>query len=235
MITEFNAIEAPTSVDLFIEQIKTAILSGQLHIGDQLPTERELCRQMNVSRGVINTGLRRLQALHFVEMRPRTGNFVADYRRNGSLETLNEIINFRGGNYRPSLLNSIFEVRHQLESDIVRLATRQQNKTTLLEAQQTIVQMENNCSPAESAQLLYQFFHTLAIASDNAVYPLLIANFQSIYLTLGRWLFEIGNSETIDHQLQELFSSILTGQQEAAINKVNQLISWSADQILARD
>ncbi|KRL53102.1 FadR/GntR family transcriptional regulator [Furfurilactobacillus rossiae] len=235
MITEFNAIEAPTSVNLFIEQIKTAILSGQLHIGDQLPTERELCRQMNVSRGVINTGLRRLQALHFVEMRPRTGNFVADYRRNGSLETLNEIINFRGGNYRPSLLNSIFEVRHQLESDIVRLATRQQNKTTLLEAQQTIVQMENNCSPAESAQLLYQFFHTLAIASDNAVYPLLIANFQSIYLTLGRWLFEIGNSETIDHQLQELFSSILTGQQEAAINKVNQLISWSADQILARD
>lgn len=235
MITEFNAIEAPTSVDLFIEQIKTAILSGQLHIGDQLPTERELCRQMNVSRGVINTGLRRLQALHFVEMRPRTGNFVADYRRNGSLETLNEIINFRGGNYRPSLLNSIFEVRHQLESDIVRLATRQQNKTTLLEAQQTIVQMENNCSPAESARLLYQFFHTLAIASDNAVYPLLIANFQSIYLTLGRWLFEIGNSETIDHQLQELFSSILTGQQEAAINKVNQLISWSADQILERD
>ncbi len=39
---EFKKIHAPSSTDLFVNQLKTAILTGEYQPGDQLPSEREL-------------------------------------------------------------------------------------------------------------------------------------------------------------------------------------------------
>lgn len=60
--------------------------------------------------------------LHFIEIKPRYGAFIADYRSAGDLTTMNEIINFHNGHYRISLLKSIYRVRNQIEADIIRLA-----------------------------------------------------------------------------------------------------------------
>lgn len=39
---KFKKINAPSSTDLFVDQLKTAILTGKYQVGDQLPSEREL-------------------------------------------------------------------------------------------------------------------------------------------------------------------------------------------------
>lgn len=84
----FHKITALSMTDLFVEQIENMILSGELAVGEQLPPARELSLKMGVSRTVISAGLVELEKLGFVEIKPRQGVFVCDYRRKGSVETL---------------------------------------------------------------------------------------------------------------------------------------------------
>ena len=76
-------LSAPSLKDLFVQQLQGMILSDELPMGTQLPPERELAQQMQVSRAVVNGGLAELAQQGFLEVRPRQGTFVADYRRNG--------------------------------------------------------------------------------------------------------------------------------------------------------
>lgn len=46
----FREIVAPTLRELFVTQIIEMIFSGELHIGEKLPSERELSEQMHISR-----------------------------------------------------------------------------------------------------------------------------------------------------------------------------------------
>ena len=69
----FKRLTAPSLTDLFVEEIKTMILSGQLAIGEKLPTERQLAEEMNVSLAVVNAGIKRLSALGFIRIAPRKG------------------------------------------------------------------------------------------------------------------------------------------------------------------
>ena len=84
----FNKITALSLTDLFVQQIENMILSGELAVGEQLPPARELSLKMVVSRPVISAGLVELEKLGFVEIRPRQGVYVCDYRRKGTMETL---------------------------------------------------------------------------------------------------------------------------------------------------
>ncbi len=100
------------------------ILSGDLSVGTQLPPERELARQMQVSRAVVNGGLAELAQQGFLEVRPRQGTFVADYRRKGNLRTLIAIMEYRGGVLGKDEIRSILEVRRALEHLAAQRAIR---------------------------------------------------------------------------------------------------------------
>lgn len=94
---EFDRLYAPSLKELFIQQLQNRILSGDLPQGARLPSERELETQMHVSRAVINAGITELARQGFLEVHPRQGTFVADYRRNGNLDTLIAIMQYNGG------------------------------------------------------------------------------------------------------------------------------------------
>ena len=96
----FSKINAMSLTDLFVQQVENMILSGELNIGEQLPSARELCVKMGVSRPVISAGMVELEKMGFVEIHPRKGVFVSDYRRKGTLETLVAIMRYNGGAMR---------------------------------------------------------------------------------------------------------------------------------------
>lgn len=56
---EFEKLQTASLKELFISSVEDKILSGELPIGAQLPTERELAEMMDVSRGVVKAALRR--------------------------------------------------------------------------------------------------------------------------------------------------------------------------------
>ena len=65
---EFEPLYAPSLKDLFVRKLQGMILSGELALGQKLPAERELCRQMGVSRAVVNGGIAELSRQGFLEV-----------------------------------------------------------------------------------------------------------------------------------------------------------------------
>ena len=71
---EFKKISSPTLKELFVTEIESMILSGELSIGEKLPPERELAQQMQISRSVVNDGIADLAQRGFLTIVPPTGN-----------------------------------------------------------------------------------------------------------------------------------------------------------------
>jgi DNA-binding FadR family transcriptional regulator len=74
----FAPIAVARASSAIAEQIRTAIVTGQLGAGDRLPPERELAEQFGVSRVTVRDALRALEAMGLIDVRvgARGGAFV---------------------------------------------------------------------------------------------------------------------------------------------------------------
>lgn len=181
---EFEKLISPSLKELFISNIEAKILSGELPVGQQLPPERQLAQSMGVSRAVVNSGIVELENRGFLDVRPRVGTFVADYRRAGTMETLKSIMTYNRGRLRNEEIRSILEVRDALDklavADIIPHVTELDNML-LLEKVEAIRQARDNRQAAEAA---FAFQHELAMLSGNTPLPLIFRSFYSSVLVL---------------------------------------------------
>jgi len=72
----FQPIQPTRVSDNAIDQILNLIAEGRLKPGDRLPSERELVRQLEVSRASVREALRALEAKGIIEVKPGSGSFV---------------------------------------------------------------------------------------------------------------------------------------------------------------
>lgn len=68
----------PRMFEQVARQIIEFISSEQLRKGDRLPTERQLCELLEVSRASVREGLRILELLKFLESKQGGGTYVAN-------------------------------------------------------------------------------------------------------------------------------------------------------------
>ncbi|MEA5142854.1 MAG: GntR family transcriptional regulator [Oscillibacter sp.] len=181
---EFQKISAPSLKDLFVTQLQSRILSGELPAGTQLPPERELARQMQVSRAVVNGGISDLAAQGFLEIRPRQGTCVADYRSRGNLSTLAAIMEYQGGTLGKEEIRAILEVRRALERLAVERAIRYASERELAELGERLASLSEAGSHRQAAEAAFDFQHQLALASGNSIVPLIYYSFKPAVITL---------------------------------------------------
>lgn len=74
----FSRIEHSRTADEVVGQFEGFILEGVLSAGDRLPAERELARQLDVSRPILRDALKRLEARGLIVTRHGGGTHVAD-------------------------------------------------------------------------------------------------------------------------------------------------------------
>ena len=160
---EFEKLISPSLKELFISNIEAKILSGELPVGQQLPPERQLAQSMGVSRAVVNSGIVELENRGFLDVRPRVGTFVADYRRAGTMETLKSIMTY-----------------NLAVADIIPHVTELDNML-LLEKVEAIRQARDN---RQAAEAVFAFQHELAMLSGNTLLPLIFRSFYSSVLVL---------------------------------------------------
>ena len=65
-----KSIERMPVVEQVTARLKEYIQSDERQVGEKLPTERELCDDLNVGRSTLREAVRILQASGFVENRP---------------------------------------------------------------------------------------------------------------------------------------------------------------------
>jgi DNA-binding FadR family transcriptional regulator len=76
----FTVVNASRMSEAIVEQIRTLIRTNRLRPGDRLPSERELCERLGVSRVTVREALRVLEAGGLVQIRvgARGGAFVTE-------------------------------------------------------------------------------------------------------------------------------------------------------------
>lgn len=74
----FSPVEKVTASQIVTQQLKKAIVSGEMEPGTKLPSERELSSQMKVSRPVIREAMVTLASYGLITSRQGEGNYVAD-------------------------------------------------------------------------------------------------------------------------------------------------------------
>lgn len=177
---EFERLYAPSLKELFMKQLQGMILSGELPMGSRLPSERELCEQLRVSRAVVNGGISELARQGFLEVRPRQGTFVTDYRRNGNMDTLLALLRYNGGVLGKEEIRSILEVRQGLEHMTVSRAIDCASEEGLLRLGKYLDDLSGNPppSPTQAADIAFSFHHDLTVLGGNQILPLIYSSFR---------------------------------------------------------
>jgi len=183
---EFTKLSAPTLKELFVKELESMILSGRLPVGTQLPSERELATSMQVSRAVVNAGISELARKGFLLIHPRVGTFVADYRRDGTIETFLSIVSYNGGNLRGEEVRSILELRIALDTLAVELCAKRITDSEIAQLRESAECIGTSQTPDDAVLYAFAFQHQLAFFSGNALLPIIFSSFKSITRTL--WL-----------------------------------------------
>ncbi|MDD6156342.1 MAG: GntR family transcriptional regulator [Lachnospiraceae bacterium] len=217
---QFKKLSAPSLKELFVEELENKILSGELSIGEKLPSERELATSMQVSRAVVNAGIAELEQKGFLEIRPRVGTFVNDYHRNGSLDTLVSIMKYNGGALSNEEVQSILELRIALVNMASSLAIDKASR----EEMQILVDVLDDIKASPNAEALventFHLYHELAFISGNSLLPLLFTSFKALVCALWhRYVLNYG-MDALKNSSEEFVKLIIAGDKDAAKNYV---------------
>jgi len=126
-----------------VEQIEKLLERGELRPGDQLPPERALAEQFQVSRASVREALRTLELLGVVETRPGGGTFVRQVSPDDLMKPLQSLI-ARGHSVR-----DVIEVRGVVEPALAALAAERIGEEQLAELRQILAEQERKVAAGE--------------------------------------------------------------------------------------
>ncbi len=196
----------------FIREIERRIISGELVCGGRLPAERELVEELNISRTVVHAGLGELAALGFITTKPRKGYIVTDYRTEGTLSVLESIMHYNGGNLAPDLLDALIQSRRLIEVETASLAAKKRTEDDIEFLERILREECESTVREERCELDFSFHHTVAVASKNPLYPLILKSFEPLQKTLIETFYStIPDPRSVAVRHEKLIDAIKAG------------------------
>lgn len=166
-------IPASSVREEFVRTIENKILSGELKIGQRLPPARELCTMMGVSLTSVSTGITELANKGFLEVKPRHGVYVKDYRREATPETFFAILRYNGGSLNAHEIRSFTETRIAADPLVARLAAQRAGDRELAELS-VLAQRFAACREIpEACEAVTALCYRLYQLSDNTIFAML--------------------------------------------------------------
>lgn len=221
---EFQKITSPSLRELFVEQLQHMILSGKLKIGEKLPPERQLAEMMQVSRAVVNGGISDMEKMGFLTVKPRSGTYVADYRRKGTLDTLTAIMKYNGGRIRNEEMRSIFEVRIALDTLAAQLCIDRISDEEIHLLLEKVEQIRDAKDSSEATRAAFEFQHEFALLSGNTLIPLIFQSFQAPVFTMWERYCDLYGIQTLYESNYKMWTYIRDRDTKGAIEWINDSI-----------
>lgn len=152
-----------------VARIRGLIAHGDLHPGDRLPAERDLAKQLGISRPSLRAGLRTLVALGVLHSRHGSGTYVAEKPAFDS-EQLSLMAALHGFTF-----DQMFEARRVLEVQIAGLAAERATGESLTLLAEELANMYATLDDPQQYLIHDIKFHrALAAASDNPILAALV-------------------------------------------------------------
>ena len=126
-----------------VEQIEGLLERGDIRPGDQLPPERQLADQFQVSRASVREALRTLELLGIVETRPGGGTFVRRTTPDDLARPLTSLM------ARGHTVADVIELRGLIEPALAALAAERVTAAQLAELKEIFAEQERKVSDAE--------------------------------------------------------------------------------------
>lgn len=212
----FNKITVPSVREAFVQAIEDKILSGELKVGERLPSVRQLCSDMGVSLTVVNAGMSELASKGFVEIRPRHGSFVADYRMQGTTETMVAMMRFNGGDLNKRDARSFWESRTAVDPLIVDSVMARAGDEQLAKLTPIIEKLRTEEDQTAFCILITDFFQKIYELSDNSLMYLLyhstVIPQRRLY---ARYIEKNGQALTLQY-LEAIYEGIVSRKPEQA-------------------
>ena len=135
-------IERKSLSDAVYEQLRDAIVAGEMEAGSALPSERVLVETLGVNRGAVREALKRLAQANLVQLRHGGATRVLDFRESAGLGLLPSLLLGPDGAVRPNAARSIVEMRGALAPDIARRAAQRGGVPTAAALREALKSMD---------------------------------------------------------------------------------------------
>ena len=217
---QFKKLSTPSLKELFVSELENKILSGELKVGEKLPSERELADSMQVSRAVVNSGIAEMEQKGFLIVRPRVGTFVEDYRKNGTLETFNSIMKYNGGNLARNEIKAILELRIVLVNLAASLAIDNATDQQLESLLPILDDISVDDSIDDLVEKTFKLHHEIAFISGNVLLPLLFVSFKELVCKLWHRFITNYGKEMLIQNNREMISCIVARDKDGATERI---------------
>lgn len=167
----YTPVQSERLYEQIVQQIEHSIVTGELKIGDQLPSERELAEQFAVSRTAVREAIKALREKGLVEILVGRGTFIANGTSDLVRDSLNLLVKFDSAK---GFLHLV-EVREIMEPEIAALAATRITEEYLTAMQDAMDKMEASMGNIEEFVEADLDFHlALAEATQNPIIPALL-------------------------------------------------------------
>ncbi len=186
----FKPIKVRHISEEVFDQIKSAILDGKLKPGEKLPTEREMMKQLGVSRIPIREALKLLSSLGFVDTRQGGGTYVRSLLSDRVRDPLDHVIKSNA-----EKIYELLEVRREIETRSAYFAARRAEAEDIEKLRRIIEETREYCDKEKTPppRLDADFHLAVAQCSQNTIWVHLTHTIFDAFAEYFRLLVEIGS------------------------------------------
>ena len=195
--------------------IADQILSGKLHRGEKIASDRALAQELGVGRSAIREGLKVLNVMGMIDIRPGDGTYISSQDSDFFIIPLSWSLFMSGAQ-----IDNILEMRDIIEVRSAELAAGCRDEARLSRLQTVFEEMKIAYEARDSKTFLeldVEFHVTIALCSGNQILSSLIQTIRSLL----KWVSERGMS-TEEHlrgileEHTQIYERILSGNAEEA-------------------
>ena len=220
-----RAERAPLSVAVS-RRIREEIVSGRVAVGAELPSEKELGRDLGVGRSTVREALRILQAQGLLSggetvstARPRVS---AEQTLSMAAHTMENVL--RLGQVP---LDDLVDLRVLIESAAIRDAAKGGDRPSIAKAREALVVMKTPRIDVQTFRAAdFTFHRSLAAASGNVAFGLVMGVLRgAISAHLGEALLRVSNATTTMSALTRQHEAILSAVEEGRGSRAAKLVT----------
>lgn len=221
---EYKKVKVQKSHEVVLEHIKQQIITGQLSVGQKLPSVVDFAELFGVGRSTMREALSALKAMGWLDIQHGGGTYVS------------AILPFQADDeddvfQKAESIQELLQIRIILETGNAGLAAKNRNSEDLNQLQSILDQMQSNMSDEIASEQADVDFHvTIAKATHNSLIIQLMESLSSKIHSMMRdtrklWFFsEQSSSLQLIQEHQEIYKYILEQNETLAMERVRQHI-----------
>ncbi len=207
-------IQSERLYERIVSQIEQRVEAGDLKVGDQLPSERELAEQFAVSRTAVREAVKALRQKGLLEIRPGRGTFITNGTSGMIRDSLGMLMKI--GATKGS--GNLVEVREILEPEIAALAATRITDEYLAAMQEAVKTMDTALDKVDVFVEADLDFHlALAVGTQNPIIPILMDSIIDLLREQRkRTGLTKGGLQRGQHHHKKILDAVMRGDPDAA-------------------